>query len=110
MSGRMLQYLGYSVVGLTDSTEALGIFAENPGNCDLVITDQTMPGMTGGELARRLMAIRPDIPVILCSGFSEQMTEERARSMGVRSYVMKPLNLHDLAFLVRAVLDSDRKG
>ncbi len=110
MSGRMLQYLGYSVVRLTDSTEALGIFAENPGNIDLVITDQTMPGMTGGELARQLMAIRPDIPVILCSGFSEQMTEERARSMGVRSYVMKPLNLHDLAFLVRAALDSGRKG
>ncbi len=110
MSGGMLQHLGYSVVGLTDSAEALRVFAETPESFDLVITDQTMPGLTGGELAARLMEIRPDIPVILCTGFSAQMTEELAKTMGILDYIMKPLILHDLAFRVRTALDSNRKG
>jgi signal transduction histidine kinase/ActR/RegA family two-component response regulator len=110
MSASMLRHLGYSVVGLTDSVEALRIFAETPGKFDLVITDQTMPGMTGGALAGCLMEIRPDIPVILCTGFSEQMTEERAKTMGIRDYMMKPLTLHDMAFRIRTVLDRDRHG
>jgi signal transduction histidine kinase/ActR/RegA family two-component response regulator len=110
MSTTMLRQLGYSVVGLTDSVEALKVFTESPGNFDLVITDQTMPSLTGGELVARLMEIRPEIPIILCTGFSEQMTEERAKTMGIRAYVMKPLNLHDMAFRIRALLDSDRKS
>jgi signal transduction histidine kinase/ActR/RegA family two-component response regulator len=110
MSGSMLRHLGYSVVGLTDSEEALRIFAETPGKFDLVITDQTMPGLTGGELAARLLEIRPEILIILCTGFSEQMTEERAKTMGIRDYIMKPLTLHDLAFRIRTVLDRDRHG
>jgi DNA-binding response OmpR family regulator len=90
--------------------EALKVFTESPGNFDLVITDQTMPSLTGGELVARFMEIRPEIPIILCTGFSEQMTEERAKNMGVRAYMMKPLNLHDMAFRIRALLDSDRKS
>jgi CheY-like chemotaxis protein len=102
---QMLARLGYSVVGRTSSIEALELFKNRPDNFDLVITDMTMPILTGENLAAALMAIRPDIPVILCTGFSEQITEDKARKMGIRKFILKPMIMNSLANTIREVLD-----
>jgi signal transduction histidine kinase/ActR/RegA family two-component response regulator len=102
---QMLERLGYKVVSRTSSVEALEAFRANPHKFDLVITDMTMPNMTGDELAEKIMAIRTDTPIILCTGFSERITEEQAKKMGIREFVMKPLVMSDLAKTVRRVLD-----
>ncbi len=100
----MLQRLGYEVVGKTDSVAALKTFAEHPEAFDLVITDQTMPQMTGALLTQKLKEIRPDIPVILCTGYSETISPEEAESMGVQAFVMKPLARNEAAETIRRVL------
>ncbi|OGQ88081.1 MAG: hypothetical protein A2512_07010 [Deltaproteobacteria bacterium RIFOXYD12_FULL_56_24] len=110
MNVTMLERLGYRVTGMTNGGKALALFAENPRGFDLVITDQTMPGMTGGELVGRMQEIRPDIPVILCTGYSAQMTEERALAIGIRAYLMKPLNLHELALAIRRAIATPKTG
>ncbi len=101
----MLAGLGYRVEGRTSSLEALELFRTGPERFDLVITDMTMPNMTGLELARALMGLRPDIPVILCTGFSGQLTEDRAKLLGLRELIMKPVVLSQIAESVRRVLD-----
>lgn len=106
MGREMLEGLGYEVVPATGSAEALAIFREQPARIDLVITDMTMPGMTGKDLAKELLKIRPDLPIILCSGFSELITEEEAKRVGIKKFLMKPLSLRTLAKLVRETLDS----
>jgi CheY-like chemotaxis protein len=88
----------------TNPLEALEGFRTAPDRYDLVITDMTMPRMTGEVLARELMRIRPDLPVIICTGYSERMTQARAREMGVRSLLIKPLARRDLAGAVEAAL------
>jgi len=100
-----LERLGYEVVTKTSSLEALELFRTKPAQFDLVITDMTMPQMTGDKLAKEMMAIRPDIPIILCTGFSERITEEKAKGMGIREFVMKPFVMTELAKLIRKVLD-----
>ena len=85
-----LRYLGYRVVSRTSSVEALELFQKNPGHFDLVITDIIMPGLTGDRLAIEMMKIRKDIPIILCTGYSEHMTEEKAKELGIRGFIMKP--------------------
>jgi CheY-like chemotaxis protein/anti-sigma regulatory factor (Ser/Thr protein kinase) len=105
MEQKMLENLGYEVTARTDSTEALKEFSEQPQNYDLVITDMTMPQMMGDELAQKLLDIKPDIPVILCTGFNEDITEEKALSMGIQKFVMKPVIKNDLATTIRTVLD-----
>ena len=105
LTGRMLQSLGYRVTTRTSSVEALELFRSRHGDFDLVITDMTMPNMTGAALAREMLAIRPDLPVILCTGYSEFMTAEHARELGIRGYIMKPMNRRDLAKAVRDALD-----
>lgn len=102
---RMLTNLGYEVQSYSDSTEALREFKSNPEGYDLVLTDMTMPKLTGKELVRKILAARPDIPIIMCTGFSEIMDRNEALSMGVREYVMKPVVKHELADIVRKVLD-----
>lgn len=102
---RMLGHLGYDVVALTSSMEALSVFREKPKQFDLVITDQTMPGLTGEMLTKEVMRIRPDIPVILCTGFSEHVSKEQAKDIGIRAFLMKPLLLKDISQTVRRVLD-----
>ena len=101
----MLQNLGYTVSSRTSSIEALEAFRNNPDAFDLVITDQTMPNMTGKDLAKELMVIRPDIPIILCTGFSEKIDERRAKEMGIRAFVMKPIVMRQIAQTIREVLD-----
>ena len=101
----MLTGLGYDVVGRTNSPEALELFASRPDGFDLVITDMTMPNMTGIELAHELMRIRPAIPVILCTGFSEAITPEKVKFIGLRELIMKPIIQRQIAEAVRRALD-----
>jgi CheY-like chemotaxis protein len=101
----MLERLGYSVCARTGSREALEVFTADPGAWDLVVTDMAMPGMTGVELTGKILAIRPGTPVILCTGFSERIGTEAARSMGVNGFLMKPILKLQLAREVRKTLD-----
>jgi PAS domain S-box-containing protein len=105
---RMLEGYGYEVTARTSSIEALELFKVNSEKFDLVITDLTMPNMTGKELARKVLHVRPDIPVILCTGFSEMITEESKKALGIREFLMKPLTMHGLAGTVRKILDENR--
>ena len=108
---RMLLDLGYRVQSFTDSREALKDFSARPDFFDLVVTDMTMPVLTGKELALRLMKIRKNIPVVMCTGFSEIMGRKEALKMGIREYVLKPVIKRELAHIVRKVLDdSPRSG
>lgn len=100
----MLEPLGYRVTGRTNSFDALETFRKQPDAFDLVITDMTMPGLTGRELARELMAVRPEIPVILCTGFSELIDEQQAQTAGIRAFVMKPYVIAGMARTIRQVL------
>jgi PAS domain S-box-containing protein len=101
---QMLERLGYTVAARTSSVEALELFKAQPNRFDLVITDIVMPNMTGETLAQKLMDIRADIPVIFCTGYSEKFTRQHASEMGVRSFLMKPLLMQDLANTVRQAL------
>jgi len=89
----MLEKLGYKVVRKTDGPEALEIFRAQPEAFGLVITDQTMPKMTGIRLSEELRRIRPDIPIILCTGFSESVDEGSARAAGIQEFLMKPVSV-----------------
>lgn len=108
MGKQMLERLGYKVDIQTSSTEALELFREKPDEFDLVITDMTMPHMTGEKLAKEIMKIRPEIPIILCTGYSERITEDRAKKMGIAEFAMKPLLVHDLAEAIRRALDNQK--
>jgi CheY-like chemotaxis protein len=101
----MLEQLGYQVTTHVVSAEALEMFRRAPMRFDLVITDMTMPGLTGDLLAQGLLAIRPDIPIILCTGYSSRISKERARAIGIREFILKPLVAGELARAVRNVLD-----
>ena len=101
-----LEQLGYRVTVCSDGNSALAAFECNPGEFDLVITDQTMPGQTGFEVARAMLALRPELPIILCSGYSSGLSPQRVTEAGIREFMMKPVSLHDLAPVIRAVLNS----
>jgi len=103
----MLERLGYEITTKTSSVEALEMFRSDPHSFDVVITDMTMPKMTGVQLSKNLMEIRADIPIILCTGFSEKISEERARELGIRGYLMKPMVKREIAVMIRKVLDED---
>ena len=100
-----LEPLGYRVVACTSGTEALEVFRDSPQAFDLLITDQTMPGMTGEVLAREVWRIRPDLPIILCTGTSITMTPVKAERLGIRAYLVKPVMKQDLSRAIRQVLD-----
>ena len=106
---QILKSLRYEVTISTSSIEALELFRKQPERFDLVITDMTMPHMTGDRLSREMMRIRPDIPIILCTGFSEYITEEKVKEMGIRELAMKPLDASDLAKTIRRALDQQKK-
>ncbi len=107
MAHQVLERLGYQVTPRTSSVEALEAFRAKPDEFDLVITDMTMPNMTGLELAPRLREIRPDIPIIICTGFSEMIDGDKAKSMGILGYVMKPITKEEIARIIRQVLDEE---
>jgi len=105
MSQKQLRNLGYDVTAGTNSSEALELFQMNPHRFDLVITDQMMPNMTGTEFSRKLIAIRPDIPIILLTGFSQTLMPDQAKKLGIREFAMKPLLINELARIIRKALE-----
>lgn len=109
ISTLLLNNLGYHVVGFTDPLKALETFTETPGDFDIIITDQTMPGMTGLEFGSKAKKIRPDIPIIICSGFSEKLTPERLKISGINNYIVKPLTQKKLAETIRSLLDTNKR-
>ena len=108
MGKEMLEYMGYEVVARTGSIEALELFRSRPNRFDLIVTDMTMPNMTGDDLAKKILQIRPDMPIIICTGFSEKLSAEKSKSIGIREFVMKPFVLQSFAETVRRVLDEPR--
>ena len=106
---QMLERLGYQVTTRTSSVEALEVFRSSSQKFDLVITDMTMPNMTGDELARELLTIRPDVPVIVCTGYSERISDEKIKAIGIRRLAMKPIVIRDIAKIIREVLDLPAK-
>jgi len=110
MGQEMLEHLGYRVVVRTSSIEALEAFRANPERFDLVLTDRIMPQMTGFNLAAELREIRPDIPIILCTGFSDTNVMKSIKAMGINEVIMKPVLLDDLARTIREVLDANNQG
>lgn len=110
MGHQILESLGYQVTSQTDGSEALNLIKAQPDRFDLVVTDLTMPKITGDKLALAIKAIRPKLPVILCSGFSTQMDEHKAATLGIRAYVRKPVLREHLARIIREVLAEKTKA
>jgi PAS domain S-box-containing protein len=102
---RMLSFLGYQVEVRTSAVDAFELFGTDPYRFDAVLTDMTMPNLTGLSLSKKILALRPDLPIIMCTGFSDQIDEAAIRSAGVRALILKPLVLTELATHVRRVLD-----
>lgn len=107
ISRMRLERLGYTVTATTSSRQALEAFLADPQDFDLVITDQTMPEMTGKEFARRVLQSRPDMPIVLCTGYSADMDLDVSLKMGIKAFIMKPVSKEELANTVRRVLDED---
>jgi ABC-type amino acid transport substrate-binding protein/signal transduction histidine kinase/ActR/RegA family two-component response regulator len=107
MIQKMLQGLGYGVKAFTRGDQLIGEFKSRGDLVDLVVTDMTMPNLTGVELARQLIDLRDDIPIILCSGFNETIDAAAAKKIGIREYLMKPVDMKELANTVRKVLDDN---
>ncbi|HVN71854.1 MAG TPA: response regulator [Desulfomonilia bacterium] len=105
----LFESLGYQVTATSSSTQALELFRKDPGRYDVVVTDMTMPEMTGDRLSQEMMEIRPDLPVILYTGYSEYMSEEQAKAMGIREFILKPFGMRDMAHAIRKVLDENRE-
>lgn len=104
-----LQKLGYTVDSTTSSQEAHSLFIGQPGKYDLIISDQTMPKMTGSQLAKQIKKIRPDIPIILCTGLSHNLSKHQTESLGIGKLLIKPVSKRDLAVSVRTILDQSKK-
>ncbi|MBN1905315.1 MAG: DUF3365 domain-containing protein [Deltaproteobacteria bacterium] len=105
---KILIRLGYTATTSNSSRDALKIFKDNPAGFDLLITDMTMPAMTGLQLVREVRSIRPDMPVILCTGYSDQIDDEKAEMAGVNEFLIKPLSMYDIAGAIRRVLEKDK--
>ena len=103
-----LEALGYQVSARSNSREALALFKNKPENFDLVISDMTMPEMTGEELAMEMKRINPNIPIIICTGFSSKVTPENAHRFNIDALLMKPVIIRDMAKVVRGVLDEKK--
>jgi len=108
MTKQMLQRSGYTVIGKTNSVDALETFRGEPDKFDLVITDYAMPVMTGKELAKELLQIRADIPIIICTGFNDEIDSEEANNIGIKKFIMKPADRKEITGIIRNLLN--RKG
>ena len=104
MLKEMSEHLGYQVTAVSDSTEAYALFQSKPEDFDLVVTDQTMPGLAGTVLAQKIFALRPEMPIIICTGFSETLTTGKAQELGLAGYIMKPVVMGDFARIVRRAI------
>lgn len=102
----MLSRLGYRVTGMKNSHQALAAFAAAPEDFDLLITDQTMPQLTGTELAERVLTMRANFPILLCTGFSNRISPTKALDMGIKGFLNKPFGKRDIARAIRKILDS----
>ncbi len=100
-----IEGLGYTATAMTSSQQALELVLADPGAFDLVITDQAMPEMTGEEMARRILQVRPDMPIVLCTGYSGSFDSDASREMGIKAYILKPVSKLELATTIRQVLD-----
>jgi len=105
ISKKMLESLGYRVIAKTGAFGALEAFTNNPDNFDLVVTDMIMPKMSGLDLAEKILGVRPNIPIVLCTGFGVNINEDKANRCGVRAYIFKPILRRDMATAVRKALD-----
>lgn len=105
MGKTMLARLGYVVTASNNGLDALATFMKQPNAFDMIITDQTMPGITGIDLAKRVLEIRPDLPIILCTGFSNIVSEETAKHYGVKGFCLKPLTKREISKKIRELLD-----
>ncbi len=105
MGEDLLAELGYEVTSRTSSKDALELLRLDPSRFDLVISDQTMPEMTGVHLAREILALRPDMPIVMCTGYSDLVDADKARVAGIKAFVMKPLTKREIAQTIRHVLD-----
>jgi len=101
-----LTRMGYKVTSMTDSIEALKIFSADPSRFDLIVTDQTMPNLTGTQLAQKILKMRPDMPIILCTGHTETVTLEEVQAVGIREFLTKPVNKTEFAHAIRRTLDA----
>lgn len=108
MTKKVLERLSYKVEGKTNPVEALELFQSEPQRFDLVISDMTMPQMTGVKFLEQIKRLRPDIPFIICTGHSALMDEEQSKKMGVNAFLMKPIVMKAIAATVRKVLDDAR--
>lgn len=106
METSLLENLGYKVTAVTSSDKALQTFQANPDDFDLTISDMTMPHMTGADLAVKFHNIRPNMPFILCTGFSENINEYKAKEIGIQEYIKKPVHRKEMALVVRRALDN----
>ena len=100
----MLDILGYESVSSVSSKDGLRIFKETPKDFDLIITDMTMPEMTGDMLAQEIISIRNNIPIILCTGFNENISEDRAKEIGISEFILKPVNMKTLSGVIQRVI------
>jgi len=106
LAQRMLSDLGYHVTACNDSREALNIYESDPESFDLVITDMTMPNLSGSELAQKIIRLRPGQPIVLCTGFSSYIDAEKAKQIGIKTFLLKPVSRRKLAVTIRKILDN----
>ena len=105
MQDRSLQKLGYQTICFSKSLDALEYFQEHSGEIDMVVTDMTIPQLTGAELSQKMLLLRPDLPIIICTGYSEVLDAETAYKIGIKSYILKPVIISELATKMRIIFD-----
>jgi len=106
LAKKRLEMQGYQVEAKNNPVDALELFRSNPDRFDLIITDMAMPKMTGDKLAQAILSVRPEMPIILCSGYSDRIDVEKAAALSIRKYIEKPLNMSDFMISIRKVLDA----
>lgn len=105
---KVLEHLGYGVITKKNGKAALEEFSSQPKSFDLIITDQIMPGLLGSDLSQKILSIRPDVPIILCTGYYDKIDKEKARGIGIQEFILKPVNIYEIAQAIRRVLDKQK--
>ena len=105
MQDRSLQKLGYKTICFSASLDALEYVQDHSGEIDMVVTDMTIPYLTGAKLSQKMLHVRPDLPIIICTGYSEVLDAETAYKVGIKSYILKPVIISELATKMRIIFD-----